>query len=193
MVARDDLAQDLEQFMEVAQAPANPTRFTIDSDDLADWAVRKIIRYQSKIDDAKKLAKQQVERIEAWLQDVTTDNEQRISYFEMVLQPYIEQQLAGGKTKTYKLPSGSVQLAKQAPEFEVGTGKAGAETPELIEYAQKFAPELIKTKETVNWGELKKQLIVTERGHVVHGQTGEILAFIRGTIRPDKLNVKEMK
>lgn len=193
MVDRDDLARDLEEFMEVAQAPENPTRFTIDSDDLADWAVRKIIRYQSRADKAKKLAKEQIARIEAWLQDVTIDSEQRISYFEMVLQPYIEQQLAGGKAKTYKLPSGSVQLAKQSPEFEVGVDKAGADTPELIEYAQKSAPELLKIKETVNWGELKKQLIVTESGHVVHGQTGEVLPFIRGTIRPDKLNIKEMK
>ena len=193
MVNKDDLAQDLDDFMDSAQAPESPTRFTIDSDDLADWAVRKIIRYENKIDAAKKLAKLQIERIESWLQDVTTDNEQRIAYFAMVLQPYIEEQLAGGKTKTYKLPSGSVQLAKQAPEFEVGVSKAGADTPELIEYAQLFAPELIKVKMAVNWGELKKQLIVTESGHVVHGQTGEVLPFIRGTIRPDKLNIKEMK
>ena len=183
---------ELDAIMDEAEQPAE-VRFTIDDDRKADWAVRKINRHQRRIDDAKKLAAEKIERIKAWLDDVTADNEREIEFFGFMLRPYIEEQLSGCRAKTYKLPSGIVSMRRQEPVFWIGDKKAAADNPALVEYVQKFAPDYLRMEPTAAWGELKAVLVATESGTVVNATTGELIPAIRAEVRLDAISIKEMK
>ena len=183
---------ELDAIIDEAEEPAE-IRFTIDNDRKADWAVRKINRHQRRIDEAKKLAAEKIQRINDWLGEVTADNEREIEFFEFMLRPYIEEQLSGSRAKTYKLPSGIVSMRRQDPVYWVGDKQAGSDNKQLVEYVQKFAPDYLKMTPEVEWGELKKVLVATESGAVVNSATGELITAIRAEVRPDAINVKEMK
>jgi hypothetical protein len=187
-----DLAENLDDFLEDANAPSEPSRFTITDDDKADWAVKKVIRHQREIDAAKKLAEQRIAQINAWLQSIIEGHEKEIGFFEMLLHPFVEARLAGTKKKTLSLPSGDVQLRSAAPTFMIAGEKVCADTPALVDHVRRFAPDYLKIKESVDWGELKKTLNVTSIGQVVSGD-GEILDFITAYQPPDAVKVKEGK
>ena len=74
-------------------------------------------------------------------------------------------------TSKYKLLSGELVMKKQS----ISISKEDEE--KLMKWVKESKPEFIKTKEEVNWGELKKVLkiagdsIVTEDGEVVEGVT----------------------
>ena len=183
---------ELDILLDEAEAPEH-VRFTIDNDSKADWAVRKINRHQRRIDDAKKLAAEKIQRIKDWLDDVTAENEREIEYFEFILRPYIEAQLSGGRSKSYKLPSGVVSMRRADPVFMVGDIKAAADNPALVEYVQKFAPDYLRMEPRAAWAELKKVLAATETGAVVNTATGEVMTGIRAEVRPDAISIREMK
>ena len=95
-----------------------------------------------------------------------------------------------GKTKHLKFPSGKLCLTKQDPNFFIGGVAVTNDNPTLIEIARKLDGELVKTKEVVAWGELKKRLEVDDDGNVCVKETGEVIPDMRARIEPDKFSVK---
>jgi len=164
-------------------------RFTIDSLDKADWAIRKIIRHQKLIDEAKAFVADRIDELDRFLEDVETSNGIEIVNFQSMLRPWIAEQLAGGRKKSVALPSGTVSLRSRDPEFFVNGIKVTAKNKQLTENVKKFAPEFIKIEEYTDWAGLKETLTVTKLGHVVNSD-GEILNWITGAERDDVINVK---
>lgn len=179
--------ESLDEYLEKINAPAGS--FSIKDDNEADWACRKIVRRLAEIDANKKLAELRKQQIDDWLAIVNHDSESEITFFTELLRPYIETRLADQKSKTLKLPSGTVALRKASPELTIGGEKIGASTPALLEYVRKSNPDFLKITESVEWGELKKTLIPTESGKVITSD-GEILDFMAAWQPPDSINVK---
>ena len=187
-----NLAEQLDQFLDQEIDQTINERFTITDDSAADWAVRKALRYQQAIASAEALAAERIAQVETWLQQVKDENERQIQYFMSLLGPYVEQQLAGGKSKTYKLPSGNVSLKAKPVEYFIAGEKAAAKNESLTAYVKQAAPKYLKVEESTDWGEFKKTLTTTKAGTVINAD-GEVLPFITGVEYPDTIPVKERK
>jgi len=151
--------------------------FQVDDDQKAEWCIRKI-------QEAKKEMMDWIDFYVAQTDKVKDKCERRIQFFEYKLMQYFGS-VPHKQTKTqesYQLPSGKLVLKKQAPDFE--------RDDELILAWLKANDEdqYVKTKETIDWSELKKTLTIV--GEQVAGETGEIIPGITVTERPDKFVVE---
>lgn len=187
-----NLAEQLDQFLDQEIDQTVTEQFTITDDSAADWAVRKALRYQRAIEESERLADERIAKVESWRQQIRDENNRQIQYFMSILGPYVEQQLAGGKSKTYKLPSGNVSLKAKPVEYFIAGEKAAAKNETLTAYVKQAAREYLKVEESTNWGEFKKTLTVTSSGAVINAD-GEVLPFITGVEYPDTITVKERK
>ena len=140
-------------------------KFMVENDQQAEWCMDKIAEAYATIEKWTKFYTEQLNKVKA-------REEFRISWMEQLLKPYFYE-MPHKVTKTqesYALPSGKLMLKNQAPEYErdddliVAWLKANGE--------EKF----VKTKETVDWAELKKTLSIV--GEQVAGETGEIIPGI---------------
>ena len=188
------LAESLDNYIEKEEVGEIPqqTGFVIDDDRKADWAIRKIASYQQKIEEVQQLAEERNKLVERWLVGETAEAQRQIEFFERLLQPYVEGRLAGGKTKTLKLPSGSAQLQKAAVQFLSAGKKVDRKDAKLLEWARQSAPEHIKVEETVDWSNVKKTLIPEENGRVLTAD-GEVLEFMSAWRPPDGIKVTPAK
>jgi phage host-nuclease inhibitor protein Gam len=104
-----------------------------------------------------------------------------------MMKPFVQQQLEGGKTKTFKAPSGKVQIKAQQPKIE-------QDEETLLKFLKaNNLKEFIKTVEKPRWGEFKEVLkAVTQEDDLVAFATpdGEVVDGVTGTVCPDKVVVK---
>jgi hypothetical protein len=179
------MAVPLEEFLDnqydAQLAPAAEQRFEINDADKADWAVRKIRRYQKNIDEAKITAQTQIERINQWLASVSEENQKQIDFFKGMLAPYAMTQLAGQKKRSLKLPSGTIGLRSLPVQFE-------KDDDVLLEWVKANLPGYVAVKESVVWGELKKTVTVVD-GKVLT-EDGEIIPGVTATEPSDVFYVK---
>jgi len=185
------LEEKLEDFLDQGISTDEQQGFIIDTDEKADWAIRKILRCQSKNNDIKHLAEMQINKIKQWQVQETEANDGSINYLTSLLEPYAKSQL-DGKKKTVKMPSGNVSFRSVAPGYFIAGEKVDGKNETLLNHVRQSAPEFLKIEETVNWSELKKELTVTSTGQIV-APDGEILDFISAVEYPDAVTVKESK
>jgi len=151
--------------------------FIVDDDQKAEWCL-------SKIREAEAEKKRWKEFYEERLEKVNAAEDAKIERMRFYLEQYFRT-VPHKETKTqasYQLPSGKLVLKKQGPEFE--------RDDDLILAWLKANDEqkYVKTKESVDWMELKKTLTVF--GEQVAGETGEIIPGITVTERPDVFKVE---
>lgn len=186
----NDLAENLDEFLDQG-LPTGQQGFVIDSDELADWAIRKIIRCQQKNDDVTQLAEMQISKIKQWQEQETRDNDSSISYLTSLLEPYAKSQL-DGKKKTIKMPSGNVSFRTVSPGYFIAGNKVDGNNEILLNHVRQSDPEYLKIEESVNWTEFKKELTLTSAGQIITAD-GEVLSFISAVEYPDSVTVKERK
>lgn len=138
---------------------AQPEHFKIDSLDKLDWAVRKWKKVDSDMQAKIECAQRQILKLQAYMRDVKDRADKNKVALESMMRPFVEQQLAGGKTKTIPLPSGKVGLRKQHPIIEKDDEK-------LVKFLHESKREdLIEIREIPKWVEFKKELkLVTVDG-----------------------------
>ncbi len=149
-----------------------------DNDDSAEWCLKKISAYQEERREKEKFYKEQIAKLDAWLESATKPLDMNIEHFQNLLHLYADKKLEGQKKRTVSLPSGKFGFRKSQPEI------ARDETV-LLPFCKKSYPDAIRTKETVDWAALKKRCTVTDKG-VIDPTTGEILPGVTVTPRPDK-------
>lgn len=187
-----DLVEQLDEFLDIdEEIELENQKFTINDDNKANWAVKKIIKLQQKKDDAKKLASEQIAKIKEWQAEIEDDSDSSIEFFLGLLRPYAEQQL-DGKKKTVKLPSGNISFRSATPAFFIAGQKVDGKNEYLTARLKQLAPQFIKIEESTNWSEFKDTLTVTKTGQVV-SEDGEILDFLTAVEYPDSVTVKERK
>lgn len=111
--------------------------WTIQDDDGAAWAVRKIRAMKEKITQIERLAEAEIMRVNRWAGQETQSDRDSISFFEGLLKEYHEVQLAEDPTrKTIKLPHGKLS-ARSLPDV------LAYEDETFIAWATEHAPAML--------------------------------------------------
>lgn len=176
-----------EALDEGEEAELQQERFKIDTLDKLDWAIRKWARVDRDAQQKIDCANRQITRLQAYVKDVQEKADQEKAGLEMMMKPFVQQQLEGGKTKTFKAPSGKVQIKAQQPKIE-------QDEETLLQFLHESdLNEYIKTVEKPDWAGLKKRLAIETRedGSVIFvTPDGEIVEGVSGAARPDKVVVE---
>lgn len=160
------------------------TGFIIDSDEKAEWAVKKVIAAKKEKERLMALIDAERETLDRKKADVNKRYEGDTSYLLAKLGEYFST-VEHKKTKTqesYQLLSGKLVFKKPAQKLEQDEGA-------LLEWCRSNAPEYVKTQESVAWGDIKKQLTVVGET-VVYGDTGEI---VNGVVVSEVAGVFDVK
>lgn len=162
----------LEIIDEVMQEKSNETNgFVIDSDEKAEWALRKIGEERIEAQRYINVCRSMILEYEDKIRKEEEKLRSKTAFLEGQLQRYFET-VAHKTTKTqetYKLPGGTLKLKHQTPEL-----KRNDEL--LVKWLKENQMnDLIKLEEKPNWNEIKKKIIisgeraVTEDGQIVEG------------------------
>ena len=151
--------------------------FCIEDDKQADWAIRKI--KESREDTAKWRAyyADQIAKIEK--ANATTED-----YFMALLESYFAH-VPHKATKTqesYMLPSGKLVRKAQNPTYE-------RDEEALLAWAHASCPDVIRTKESVSWEQLKKRVTWSPDGEAINRDTGEIIPGVKAIQRDPAFHV----
>lgn len=118
--------QTLDEFLLEAGQPEGftdtaDTTFTINNDDDALWAMRRLAHAQREIDRIKAQAQIEIDRINLWVEGNTTSLAGTVSYFDRILGDYlmrVREDEADGR-KSLSFPDGVVSSRTVAPKVEV--------------------------------------------------------------------------
>lgn len=149
------LETPLPEITEPAQEHVAPARFVVDSDDKANWALRKLAKLARWATEDMELAQQEIDRITAWLEERQRQLSREASYFEGLLAEYHRGILATDpKRKTIKLPAGQLTARDAAANVHV-------EDPEaFVKWCKdNKRPDLLRTKVEVDRAALKQTVL----------------------------------
>ena len=161
-----------------------PERFVIDSDKKADWAIEKIKAERAEFERLRKIALDRIAELNQRVKELQERTDRRTGNLEALLMDYMQTVKPTKQTKTqtqYELLSGKLVLKKQQPEFI-------RDEAALLDWAKANAPDMVQTKESVTWGELKK-LTTLDGEKVVLAETGEIVSGVVAVPREDVFEV----
>lgn len=182
-----ELMEALEQAKnEIQASPNDEQRFKVTDKDSANWCLRKMRALKAEIEDNNRIAREEIERIQRWQEEVNEPLERSMQYFEALLAEYhFGIYSEDPKAKTIKLPHGTLKMRAQQPEF-VRDEKA------LLEYLRRNGrTNFIEIIEKPKWGEYKKVVQLAGDGRtVVDSQTGEIVEGVTAEPRPPKFSVE---
>jgi len=174
--------QSLQDFLDEKEQIAQD-RFTVDTDEKANWSLRKIKKFQQQKEANNKLAVDEVEKIEAWNKAENDKAQQSIDYFQGLLAYYaLGKREADPKFKKLELPNGKIKFTKQQPKWHLDNDavlKTLKESEQL---------DLIKVVESPKLADIKKTFKV-QGNQVVNPSTGEIVEGITIEEREDKFGV----
>lgn len=159
--------------------------FKIDSDNLCDWAIRRIKEERDEAERIKAIALAQIEDLQNKIKAIDERTDHRTAWLKGRLQEYFET-VPHKETKTqesYKLLSGT--LIKK----RVGT-KIAHDDEVILEWVKANAPSYIKVKESLDWAGFKKELELTDNGAVVLEDTGEVIPGVSIEIVPESFEIK---
>lgn len=151
--------------------------FKVDSDQKADWVIRKIKSEEEELNRLVNCAEAIINEYKQKIEDYKTKFKNKTSHFYFLLQEYFKTVKPKETTtqKKYTLPSGDLVLKKSSIKFIRDDDK-------FKEWLKENNYErYIKTIERAEWGDFKKALkvtykdgnIITENGEVVDGVVGE--------------------
>lgn len=164
---------ELQEYLD-SQLPQGEERerFIIDDEQKANWAMRKIKHLQEKKQEKEKIAKEEIERINQWLQAETESIDRDIEFFSGLLEAYMRDlNRKDPRKKSLSLIHGRLQLRKQQPIFKYDDKK-------LVEWLKKTRhTNLVRVEEKPDKKELRK-LLVTANGKAIIKSTGEIVEGI---------------
>ena len=159
---------------------AQDTPFTVDNDQKAEWAARKIR-------EARQDTQKWTEYYERQLSAIRRANEDTEAYFAALLADYFET-VPHKATKTqesYSLPSCKLVLKAQQPEFN-------RDEAVLCDYLDKKGrDDLVRITRRADWAALKKTLKVMEDGTCVDAD-GEVVEGVQAFSRQPEFKI-EMK
>lgn len=163
------------------------SRFSIDNDQSADWAIRKIANEEDEYLRLCKIADEEIRLLQEKKERLKANFNKKTKHLKNLLAEYF-QTVNRKKTatkETYQLLSGKLILKKGKNEFVKDDEK-------LVEYLKKIgATEFIK--ESPKWAEFKKTLKLSEQGIVLNSQGEEIGEIIKCVQHEDVFTVEVEK
>lgn len=144
--------------------------FRIDNDKTADWAISQIHEAENERDRLITLAEEQIKDLTDRIEELKNKCENDTKFLRSCLAMYFET-VTPKETKTqktYALLSGTLVFKKPSVKIIHDDEK-------LIEFCDNdIFNKYIKTKKSIDWAELKKQLIISDN-EVISRETGEII------------------
>lgn len=144
--------------------------FSINDDNMADWALRKIKDEEDERYRLISIAQNQIDELKEKIDHINEVYDNKSKFLKSHLGLYFER-VKKKETKTqksYKLLSGSLVYKKPSQ-------KINHNDDELLTYLEGSAQEeFIKVKKSVDWAEFKKQLVIQD-GKVVDKELGVII------------------
>lgn len=146
-------------------------QFVIDSDEKAEWAIRKIAEEQAEFDRLSAVCQAEIDKYTRRKEFYQNRLNTRTDGLKSLLQAYFETvHVKDTKTQQkYELPSGSLILKKASSDYKPDTDKLRAwlESGNMTDY--------LKTEISPKWAAVKKQLSTAANGDIIFAETGEIL------------------
>lgn len=171
---------DLKEEAERQQAEQ---QFRIQTDEQANWALRKIAKIRKQMADDQALAEAEIQRIRLWLDRETEKLQRHEHFFTTLLQNYHREILAQDPhRRTISLPAGTIQFRRQQPEYERDEHAlvAWLEANNLLDF--------VKIEKHADWANFKK--VIRPAGQqAVNLFTGEAVEGITVREREDKFIV----
>lgn len=156
---------DLEEEMRAEEA----ADFTIDTDEAAEWALKKVLAAKKEKERLTALIDAERDILDRKQEEVDKRYERDTSYLLFKLGEYFKT-VEHKETKTQE----SYQLLSGKLVFKKPTQKLEQDENTLLEWCKQNAPEYVKTKQSVEWGQIKKCMQIVGDA-VIYGATGEIV------------------
>jgi phage host-nuclease inhibitor protein Gam len=137
---------DLTDFTEL---PIEKEAFEVTDMKSADWCIAKIGEAYSRIEQRRAIVAEYQRKLAERLAETNKADEETVSYMESLLRPWAELEIMKGKTKSLKLPCGTLGL-RAGRESVVIDDEAAA-----IEWAELFKPEAVKITKSILKSEVK--------------------------------------
>jgi len=136
--------------------------FRVTDDGKADWCIEKIKEIEADHDRLIQLAFDKINEYQAKLDELINERNNKTSYFKGLLREYMQTvETKSTKTQdTYKLLSGTLKIKRKAPT------PIKDDTVLLQWLKSNKMNNYITNVEKANWGDLKKDLIATDKGFV---------------------------
>ena len=159
--------------------------FEIADASTADWAISKIAEERKRTKYFVDVAKQEIENLKKQIKEMEEKCDRSVQYLSGCLGKYLERdEVPTKKTATQEsvtLPAGKIVKKFAKTEFKMQNGKSVTDSKsdaELVKEVADINYEFIKTKQEVDWANLKKHLDVDDEGNVIYKDTGEFLESI---------------
>lgn len=180
-----NLDKSLNEFIaESVEADTEKTRFLIQDDQSADWALSKIKEAENELNKIEHFAETKINNIKHWQARQSETHENSISYFKGLITEYaIKKREENPEFKSIKLPSGRFGFRKAQPKWNYDDEKVvnALESNGLTSF--------VRVKKAPIKADIKKAFAVNN-GQVVNPSTGEIVEGITVTEQEDNFNVK---
>lgn len=159
----------------------------ITNDHQADWALEKIAAIDADYRRKEMVVQNKIADLQQWLAREKAQAEQQRSFFEVKLKEYFDSLPTSivKQTKTqkvYKLPSGTLRLKQQQPEY-IRNDEL------LLQWAKANKPRFVRIKESVDWAGLK-ELVGVAGNKAIDMQTGEVIDGVEVVEREAKFVVE---
>lgn len=179
------LEEELERVLDVGPELGTEEarqRFRITTEDLADWALRKVARLRAEKQARRELAQREIGRIQEWLDRELAKLDRDERFFVNALVDYHRLVLATNpRAKTLSLPHGTVKARV------VGASPTLVDESATLAWAENARPEVVKVKKSLDWAGLKKLLAVDpDEVHCVDPTTGEVVPGV--TVKPETVS-----
>lgn len=158
--------------------------FTIETDEMAEWALKKVIAAKKEKERLSALIDAERERLDRAQEDIDKRYENDTSYLIFKLNEYF-QTVEHKETKTQE----SYQLLSGKLVFKKPTQKIEQNEEALLEWCKTNAPEYVITKQSVAWGQIKKGMQIAGDA-VIYSATGEIVSGVTISETPGAFDVK---
>ena len=135
--------------------------FSIDTQEKATWAARRILQAQTRIAEREHLAKNYKARIDAWLEEASKPDTDTIDALSSFLDPYLRQELDGTKRRK------SIELLGATIGFRTLPKKVDIINPDqAIAFCETHHPDAVIIKKDLSRSELRK---LAESGTLIPG------------------------
>jgi phage host-nuclease inhibitor protein Gam len=136
---------DLTDFDEL---PMETNSFEVTDMKSADWCIAKIGEAKRRIEERNAIVAEYKKRLDERLAETNIADVRQVEFMESLLRPWAEMEIMKGKTKSLKLPCGTLGL-RAGRESVVIDDEAAA-----IEWAELFKPEAVKITKSIYKSEI---------------------------------------
>ena len=155
--------------------------FAINDESQATWAMRKLAVSQRRINEVRKQAQDEHDRIDRWVAHATKSDQSTVDYFTEVLGNYVKRVRLEDGRKSISLPDGTVKSREVKESFKVEDLDAFVK---WVEQSPDLVNKWLRMKWSADVASIKPHVFYSG-GFVVDSATGETidgLSHVEGSI-----------